>query len=101
MVRTAHQSFVCCSCAHSPSPSCCCWQDLKLLAHDEDSEEEEAEGVSGAVSGGESTGNLAGLGAQPGASYASLERLGSGEGGHMGRQGCRTGDGPVGGGRGV
>mgnify|MGYP001810460372 CR=1 FL=1 len=52
-------------------------QDLKLLAHDEDSEDEEGvEGGPGSM--GASAGNLAGLEAQPGASYTSLNRLYSG-----------------------
>ncbi|PSC70832.1 6-phosphofructo-2-kinase fructose-2,6-bisphosphatase-like isoform X2 [Micractinium conductrix] len=55
------------------------FKDLKLLAHDEDSEDEEGvEGGPGSM--GASAGNLAGLEAQPGASYTSLNRLYSARG---------------------
>ncbi|PRW44500.1 G8 domain-containing [Chlorella sorokiniana] len=49
------------------------FKDLKLLAHDVDSEDEHCDSDS-------SIGNLAGLDAQPSASYASLDRLGSARG---------------------
>ena len=55
------------------------FKDLKLLAHDEDSEEEEGEGQGeGAVAADAGAGGPVGPDAQPGAAYASLDRLNSG-----------------------